>query len=184
MSSPLEDAPQLICLVGLPAVGKSTIGKGLAARLGIAFYDTDELVEETAGRTVGRIFEQEGEARFRELESEALHRVGHSRHAAVIATGGGIVTFEPNRQFLARSAFAIYLRSPLELLVRRLARSNRRPLFQSGDIAARLAGLHGQRDALYLSVARMAVDVAEKGRQGVVTDILERLPPGVAGRGG
>jgi shikimate kinase len=182
VSLPLEGAPPLICLVGLPAVGKSTIGKSLAARLGIAFYDTDELVEESAGRSVGSIFEQDGESRFRELESDALHRVAHGQHAAVVATGGGIVTFEPNRQFLARNAFVIYLRSPLEPLVRRLARSDRRPLFQSADIAARLAALHEQRHALYLGVAHMAIDVAERGRQGVLTDILERLPPGIARR--
>lgn len=181
MSSPPEGEPRLICLIGLPAVGKSTIGKSLAGRLGVPFYDTDKLVEECAGQSIAGIFEQEGESRFRELESHALLGLGNGSEGAVVATGGGIVTFGPSRQFLAGRAFAIYLRSALAPLARRLKQSNRRPLFRSGDIATTLANLHEQRDALYRSVARLTVDVTARARQEVVTDIARRLPPDLMG---
>ena len=167
---------RLIALVGLPAVGKSTIGRRLAALLGRAFYDTDDVVEATTGRSIASIFEQDGELRFRDFETRALEQIEQLQEASVIATGGGIVTAEPSRRFLTNRTFAVYLRSPPGRLLTRLGRSNRRPMFRSGDVAKKIADLHTQRDPLYRAVARLEVDVDRLTTASLVLRILERLP--------
>jgi shikimate kinase len=165
----------LIALVGLPAVGKSTIGRRLALSMERVFYDTDDLVEDIAGRSIVDIFEKEGEPRFRELEGIALERIHRRKQAAVVATGGGIVSAERSRDFLARRAFSIYLRSSQSRIVARLSRSNKRPLFSSGNVSDTLARLHAQRDPLYRAVARLTVDVGSSSMATVLATIAERL---------
>jgi shikimate kinase len=170
----------LIALVGLPAVGKSTIGRRLALSMARAFYDTDDLVEALAGRSIADIFEEDGESRFRELEGIALEQIDRRKQASVVATGGGIVTAERSRDFLTRHAFSIYLRSPQSRVVARLSRSNKRPLFNSGNVAETLARLHEQRDPLYRAVARLTVDVGNRSMATVLATIAEELTHGAS----
>src|SRR3954469_714912 len=96
--------PQSIALVGLSGVGKSSVGRLLAARLGWPLLDTDALIAETAGRTVAQIFAESGEPRFRDLEAAPLQRA-FSAIPCVVSTGGGIVLRSENRALLCARAF-------------------------------------------------------------------------------
>ena len=96
-----------IVLVGLPAVGKSTIGRRLARHLGRPFHDTDAVVERLAGRTIASIFEHDGEPAFRDLEAQALAEIAMHPEASVIATGGGIVTDARCRAVLLEHTFTV-----------------------------------------------------------------------------
>ena len=127
--------------------------------LGRAFVDTDREVEERVGCTIAELFEREGEAHFRALESEALARaVERSRsEGLVIATGGGIVLHPANRDVLVRRTLTIYLSASSAFLLPRLERGTRRPLLRGHDLPARIERLHAERDPLYLQVAAVVV---------------------------
>jgi len=152
-----------IALIGMPGSGKSTVGRQLARRVGWAFVDTDTEIERELGASIRSVFEQHGEPRFRDLESEVLARLlaGESR---VIATGGGAVLREANRQNLRARAEVVYLRSTPEELMRRLRHDTRRPLLQVGDPMRRLRELYRERDPLYREAARFTI---ETGRPSV-----------------
>ena len=164
-----------IVLVGLPAVGKSTIGRRLARHLGRPFHDTDAVVERLAGRTIASIFEHDGEPAFRDLEAQALAEIAMHPEASVIATGGGIVTDARCRAVLLEHAFTVYLRSPPLDLLERLSRNNRRPLFRTGDVETKICELHRQRDPLYGAVAAFSVDVSGRSTARVVEAIAARV---------
>jgi len=161
---------QPIALVGLPGVGKSTIGRRLARVMGRTLLDTDAMVEAAAGLSIAEIFEREGEPVFRELEAAALARCMTHGSESVISTGGGIVLAPRNRTCLATETFAIYLRVPAERLISRLARGQR-PAFRSGDVAGKLSILEEQRDPLYRAVASLTLDVERMP----LTSIVEQL---------
>lgn len=162
-------------LVGLPGVGKSSVGARLASRLSVPFADSDGLVVQAAGRGVGEIFAAEGEAGFREREAavvlEALSGFG-----GVLALGGGAVTTERVRQGLAEAAVPVVLLTASEPeLLRRLARSpNRRPLL-AGDLAGRLATLTAERAELYQQVCTFSVDTAGRSVAAVAELVLRGL---------
>src|SRR5215203_6476742 len=152
--------PLSIALVGLSGVGKSSIGRLLAARLGWPLLDTDTLIAETAGRTVAQIFADAGEPHFRDLESVALQRA-FAITPCVVSTGGGIVLRSENRTLLRARAFVIWLDAPTETLVARLqAHDEARPLIGGVDPAAQLESLRAARAGLYAEVAHARVAVA------------------------
>lgn len=120
-----------IFLTGFMGAGKTTVGRHLADRLQLPFFDLDEEIERQAGRSVRAIFETQGEAEFRRLEHESLQAVcAHPR--LVVATGGGTLTLEGNRELIGRSGLSVWLHPPFATLVERIGRGNRgdRPLFQ------------------------------------------------------
>lgn len=162
-------------LVGLPGVGKSSVGARLASRLSVPFADSDRLVVQAAGRGVAEIFAAEGEAGFREREAavvlEALTGFG-----GVLALGGGAVTIERVRQGLAEAAVPVVLLTASEPeLLRRLARSpHRRPLL-AGDLAGRLATLTAERAGLYQQVCTFSVDTAGRPVAAVAELVLRGL---------
>lgn len=131
--------PLRLVLVGMMGAGKTTVGRALAARLGWAFLDLDDLVEQAAGRTVGALFAQEGEAGFRRREEQAL-AWALALERVVIATGGGVVLSEANRAKLAAEPWVVWLEAPPEELARRLAgpEAAGRPLL-AGSVAGAAA---------------------------------------------
>ncbi|MCY3806853.1 MAG: shikimate kinase [bacterium] len=168
-----------IALVGMMGSGKSETGRGLALVLGCRFVDCDELVAAGAGRSIPEIFEAEGEAGFRRRESETLAAVLAGPDAAVIATGGGVVTVAAGRALLADAA-VFWLRARPEVLADRVGDGTGRPLLASGagDRGAleRLRQLVAERDRWYREVADVIVDVDDLSASQAATAVARRLP--------
>ncbi len=156
----MSPRPTSIVLVGLPGSGKSTVGRHLARRLGLAFVDSDHVIEQRLGCSIRAYFEREGEAAFRDLEQETLADLAQ-RSATVLSTGGGSVLREANRQALRRHAWVVYLKSSPEEIYRRLRHDTTRPLLQGGDPLQKIKDLYAARDPLYREVAH---HVLETGR--------------------
>ncbi|HHX92096.1 MAG TPA: shikimate kinase, partial [Clostridiales bacterium] len=104
-----------IVIIGMPGCGKTTVGKQLAAEMGLDFADTDEAVEQAAGMSVPDIFEYLSEAEFRQMEAEQAQRLGKD-HKLVIATGGGIIKDPLNYERLKQNGFIVLLKRDLRLL--------------------------------------------------------------------
>ncbi len=159
-----------IVLIGLPACGKTTVGRALADRLGLAFADTDALVEQRTGRSVREIFESEGEAGFRELECQA---VGEALAGpGVVSLGGGAI-MEAAVQRLVGGHQVVWLDAPLASLARRAEGDRSRPLL-AGDLVDRLSALAAQRLPVYQRWAGQRVD-ADRPVERVVDQIVDRL---------
>ena len=134
---------QNIVLIGMPGCGKSTIGKRLAAQQGKKFVDTDDLVEQKAGKSIPDIFAQDGEASFRALEAEVIETVG-KENGQVIATGGGSVLNLENVRNLKQNGTVVFIKRDLDKLAK-----EGRPLSIGGD----LAEMYEKRLPLYKAAA-------------------------------
>jgi len=161
--------------------GKSTVGTELAARLGAAFRDLDEAVEEEAGRPITEIFQAEGEAGFRDREETALRAIPGEGGRRVVATGGGVVLREANRRLMAQTGQVVYLHAPVETLLERVAGDANRPLLQVADPRAKLEALQTERDPLYRQ-ADLTVETAGRSPAEIVDEILARLDSGTGNR--
>ncbi|HEY5646546.1 MAG TPA: shikimate kinase AroK [Pseudomonadales bacterium] len=165
---------QNIFLVGLMAVGKSTVGRLLAQQLGYAFYDSDHVIEERAGADIAWIFDVEGEAGFRERESQVLDELT-AKEGVVVATGGGAVLRAQNRQMLGSRGCVVHLHSPLERLLERVQKDRKRPLLQNDDAAGTLARLQREREPLYSEVADYRFVTDQQSPKSLVRSIIEQL---------
>src|SRR5258708_2067174 len=112
-----------VVLVGMTGSGKTTVGKLLAEQTGRPLFDTDEIIEKTENRSITEIFESEGEAYFRKLETKALDAALNQGKPVVISTGGGIVIVDENRKMIRERSFSIYLKADLESLKQRLSKA-------------------------------------------------------------
>ena len=149
----------------MPGSGKSTVGRHLARRLGLPFFDSDHLIEQRLGCSIREYFAREGEAAFRDVEEQVLRELAQGP-AAVVATGGGAVLRQANRDALRAGGQVIYLRSSPEELYRRVRHDTQRPLLQVADPMARLRAMHAERDPLYREAAHFQI---ETGRASVAT---------------
>lgn len=144
----------VVVLVGPPGAGKTTVALALAERLGVSVRDTDQDVEAKVGKPVSEVFIDDGEARFRELEVEAV-RAALADHAGVLALGGGAILAEETRAALAGHA-VVFLDVGLAEEARRVGLGTSRPLLL-GNVRATLKLLRDEREPLYRSVARWTV---------------------------
>lgn len=155
-------------LVGMMGAGKTTVGRKLANRIGYRFLDTDSLIEQSAGLSIPEIFEQEGEAAFRALETQVLAQV--SAHTSlVVATGGGIVTQPMNWSYL-RHGIVLWLDVPNPVLVSRLVGDTSRPLLKNTDLQTKLDGLLRDRASLY---AQADIQIEYEGKS--VGKVCDRI---------
>ena len=154
-----------VAFIGLPGSGKTTVGRQLARRLGLEYFDSDHVIEQRLGCSIRTYFEHEGEERFREVESAVLDELTQ-KAGAVISTGGGAVLREVNRQYLHERCQVVYLNSNPDELFRRLRHDVNRPLLQVNDPLSRLRDLHAVRDPLYRATAHFII---ETGRPSVAT---------------
>lgn len=142
-------------LVGMMGSGKSEVGPLIAERLGLGFTDTDAAIEAAHGRSVARLWEELGEAGFRELEAAEISRLA-APGGRVIATGGGAVLRPANSDAMRRSGPVVWLDAPAEALVERLGSGEGRPLLREGP--ARLAAILEDRRGAYARAAHHRVD--------------------------
>lgn len=162
-----------IALIGMPGAGKSTVGVVLAKRLGLAFVDTDLLLQRSAGRRLQQILEQEGLPAFRNREEATL--LGLQEQASVIATGGSVVYSAAGMAALAEQAHIVWLQLPLAELERRVGDlTSRGIVIESG---ASFASLFTERQPLYQRYAEQVIEVGGKTLEQVVAELVARLTP-------
>lgn len=152
-----------VVLVGLMGVGKSTVGRKLAAILGRDFVDADEAIAEAAQRTIPEIFETHGEAYFRDGERRVIARL-IDEGRGVIATGGGAFVDPATRAAVLERGIAVWIDCDVDTLVERTGRRNTRPLLKNGDPRAILTRLAQERAPFYAQ-AHIRV-VSETGPHG------------------
>lgn len=158
----------------MPGGGKSTVGRQLSRRLGLPFLDSDTVIEARIGCPIRTFFEIEGEARFRQIESEVLADLLRAP-PSVIATGGGIVLAPDHRVALRALTTCVYLRSTPEQLLHRLRHDTKRPLLQVADPLARLRELFATRDPLYAASAHLVVEAGRSTVPGLVRHLAREL---------
>lgn len=163
-----------ITCIGLPGSGKSSVGRQLARRLNLPFFDTDHVIEERAGASIRDLFEQGGEAAFRDMEESVIDELTLGG-ACVLSTGGGAVLRANNRACLHNRAFAVYLHSTPDEVFRRLRHDRTRPLLQVADPLTRLRDLYDTRDGLYRSVAHLIVETGRPSVSALTHHILDEL---------
>lgn len=163
-----------IVLIGMMGAGKSSVGRCLQRRTGLARFDIDEMVAMSAGKSIAEIFAQHGEEQFRDAETEALRKITSDR-PAIIVTGGGIVTREANVDLLKQLGTIVWLTANEATLFERASRRNDRPLLQKENPRAGFAALLQTRDPLYAAAADLRVDASAMTHDEVAETILNRL---------
>lgn len=163
-----------IFLVGPMGAGKTTIGRLLAAELSLPFKDTDKEIEERTGADIAWIFDVEGEAGFRDRESDILAELSESS-PVLLATGGGIVLLDENRQLLRTRGYVVYLQTSVDQQVGRTSKDRKRPLLQTDNPRKVLQDLMDLRDPLYRSVADAVVLTDNRNPKAVAKEIAQRL---------
>jgi len=167
-------AGRSLYLVGMMGSGKTSTGRPLAERLGYGFVDADAVIEQAAGCSIPDIFDRDGEAGFRSLESQVLSAISQ-RHSLVVATGGGVVT-QPENWGMLHSGIVIWLDVvPDQLLQRLNADSTVRPLLQTADPEAALNALLNERRSLYAE-ADLTVVINDETPEAVADGILQLVP--------
>ncbi len=164
-----------VVLVGMMGAGKSAVGRRVAARLVRPFSDSDTVVEDRMGRTVGEIWRTDGEAAFRQLEAEALQSALTDPTPSVIAAAGGTVLDAGNRAALeAADNVVIWLRADPAILLGRVRHGDHRPLLDE-DPEGVLQRLHEERIELYTEVADVVIDVDDLDLDEVAARVLEAI---------
>ncbi len=161
-----------IYLIGLMGAGKTTIGRQLARALQLPFYDSDKAIEEATGVDIPTIFEFEGEDGFRQREQKMIQQLTTLR-GIVLATGGGAILREENRQLLQGNGFVVYLCCSVDKIIERTKRDAQRPLLQTDDPRARVEQLFAQREHLYKECADYEVNTGDLQSKTVVKNILK-----------
>lgn len=163
-----------IFLVGPMGAGKTTIGKQLAAAKNLDFYDSDHEIEARTGVTIPHIFDVEGEEGFRHREEDIIDELSQKQNI-VLATGGGAVIREINRQHLKSRGTVIYLHADIEQLLERTSRDKNRPLLQTENPRQKLEELMAAREPLYRDIADIIINTEQQAVGNVVNHILQKL---------
>jgi shikimate kinase len=162
-----------IVLVGLMGAGKSKIGRRLAARLNLPFFDSDQEIEAAAGESIDEIFANRGEQVFRDGERRVIARL-LAQPIHVLASGGGAFMDPATRRLIGERGVSLWLRADLDVLVARVSRRNNRPLLKSGNARAILATLSEQRHPVYAE-ANVVVDSGEGSPEVTVSRAIAAL---------
>lgn len=164
-----------IFLIGLMGTGKTTVGRQLARRLKMDFYDSDRVIEDRTGADIPLIFEKEGEAGFRRREKAIIDELTQKDNI-ILATGGGAILDPDNRQRLKDRGTVFYLKSNLDTLVARTSRDKTRPLLHADEPAEIiLRRLLEQRGPLYEETADHIIENVNNSIHDVIQAIIKRL---------
>lgn len=170
----MAKASRNIFLIGPMGAGKTTIGRQLAKELSLEFIDSDLEIEARAGADISWIFDVEGESGFRDRETQVLDDLT-SRDGVLIATGGGSVLREENREMLSNRGTVVMLDTTVELQIKRTEKDKKRPLLQRGDKEAVLRKLKSERQPIYESIADIIAFVGDGSSRKLVTGIVKSL---------
>jgi shikimate kinase len=163
-----------VVLVGMMGSGKSSIGRRLAARLGVPFVDADAEIEARAGgMTIAEIFERHGEPYFRAGEARVIARL-LEQGPQVLATGGGAFMNQDTRAVIRLKGVSIWLKAELDVLMKRIKRRGDRPLLKTDDPAATLTALMEQRYPIYAE-ADLTVPSRDVPHEAIVEEIVAAL---------
>ena len=143
-------------LVGFMGTGKSTVGRMLVKQLGFQFLDSDHEIERAQGKPISRIFAEEGEVRFRELEREFIER-GHPDRGCVVACGGGLVVPPGMLELLRSRGVVICMHAPIETVLERTRHATHRPLFEVENREQRVRELFAEREEIYRRTGTMVL---------------------------
>jgi shikimate kinase len=164
----------LISFIGLMGSGKTTVGRALARRLKLDFFDTDHVIETRLGYSLRTFFEQEGEPRFRDLEASVIEELT-LKNNAILSTGGGACGRLSNREHLNTRSHCIYLKATPEELYRRIRHDGTRPLLQVNDPLAKLRDLYAARHPLYLETAHETFETSRPSMNFLINHIQSKL---------
>lgn len=168
------DRPANIYLVGLMGAGKTTVGRQLAKRLGKKFLDSDHEIVARTGVAIPTIFEIEGEEGFRRRESQTLAELSEYQDV-VLATGGGAVLREENRQLLRDTGWVVYLDVSPAILYERTRHDRNRPLLQVENPLQKLQELYQSRDPIYRQAAHHVVDGSHLMASGIIQHLIGEI---------
>lgn len=161
-----------LILVGMPASGKSSVGKILSKKIGFKYIDTDRLIEEKLGSSITYLFENKGEEFFRLKEQETIAQL-YAEKNAVISTGGGMPAFFDNMDRLNFLGTTIFLKVPMEELIKRAKRQRERPLLNT-EVETKIKELYLRRIEFY-SKANLIIDCENKNKYEICHKIIENL---------
>jgi shikimate kinase len=178
MNASLSDAAlyvptKSIAILGMPGSGKSSVGRKLAARFAIPFFDADEEIEAAAGMSITQIFERFGEAEFRSGERRVIARL-LEQPLQVLATGGGAFVDPETRELIRKRCTSVWLQADLETLVERTSRRSDRPLLQGENPRDILARLLAERTP-YFAEAEIVVESNDRPTDETVDRVLKAL---------
>lgn len=167
-----------VILIGYRCTGKSSVGRKLSERLGVPFYDTDILIEEHAGTSIRQMVEEKGWSFFREKEREVIRLLAAVR-GGIIATGGGVVLDEENRNVLKRMGTCVWLAADVETILGRMKADTRsgeqRPPLSDRDLIREVTEGLEERESLYREVADISIDTADRSLDEIVETICRFL---------
>lgn len=175
--------PEMDCsvvLVGLMGAGKSSVGRRLAKRLHLPFFDADQEIEKAAGCSIEEMFERHGEAAFRKGERQVIARLLDGG-VQVLATGGGAFMDPETRTAIAKKGISVWLNAELDILLERVLRRDNRPLLKKGDPEQILRRLIAERAPIYAQ-ADLTVTSGKGPHEDVVDEIVAALRRRMAAR--
>ncbi|MCL6095117.1 MAG: shikimate kinase [Actinobacteria bacterium] len=162
----------VLVLIGMMGVGKSTVGRILAEKVGAEFVDTDQVIEERIGLSIKSIFSQRGEGYFRDRETEVLADALRCSGPLVVSVGGGAVGRPENKRLLNEANLVVWLRASPATIWSRIVDSVDRPLLERGGLEGIIALTHA-RSSDYAEVSTVVVDVDDLDIDRVVADVLK-----------
>ena len=163
-----------IVLIGMMGAGKSSVGRCLQRRTGLARFDTDEIVSSKFGLSISEIFSTHGESRFRELETQVLVELA-TGEATIIVTGGGIVLRKENVDLLKQLGTIVWLDADEETLFERASRRSNRPLLQTEDPRATFSEISRARAPHYAKISNIRIDTSALTHDEVADVILSKI---------
>jgi len=163
----------VVFLIGMPACGKTSIGKRLAKKIQFTFIDLDHHLTDKENKSVATIFSEQGENFFRELETKYLKEISNTKTNTIISVGGGTPCFHNNLSFMLSSGTVFYLNTPAETLFLRLKEDTKRPLFlglTQEQIKEKINSLLQQREVFYQQ-AHHAISTSHKSDDAIVEEM-------------
>ncbi len=170
----LEKVFIVLALVGMPGSGKSTVGRQLARKLGVGFVDCDQVIEMRIGCPIKDYFASHGEAAFRDIEAQVIDDMTRTA-CGVLATGGGAVLRDANKQLLRERTHVIYLRVQPEEIFRRLKNDNQRPLLQVDDPKLKIKQRFEEREPHYQAATHFVIETNRPRIPTMITMIVTQL---------